>query len=174
MPIYVFTEDHKATTISHIIETVDSYNEKYRNLDDSITWRVQIQKPTEGTDIIPFAAFSGTTTQPLEVLGLKNPAVFSDDEFTDFGNYYRVIDSFDENVNFRVRDINQSEKVFKEFFEKNPEYSDIVFESDEIKYRLASGTVGIQHATNEVIEKGELPMLGAVYIVMISLVFTTN
>ena len=40
-------------------------------------------KPTEGTEIIPFAAFSGTTTQPLDVLG-SNPAVFSDDEFTDF------------------------------------------------------------------------------------------
>ena len=72
--------------------------------------------------------------QPLEVLGLKNPAVFTDDEFTDFayengfnsrnlwvqnlGNYYRDIDSFDENVNFRVKDIKQSEKVFKEFFER--------------------------------------------------------
>ncbi len=189
MPIYVFTEDHKATTISHIIETVETYNEQYRDLEESITYRVQIQKPTEGTDIIPFAAFSGTTMQSLDVLGLKNPAVFSDDEFTDFayengfnsrnlwvgslGNYYRDINSFDENVNFRVKDIKQSEKVFKEFFENNPEYSDIVFESDEIKYRLASGTVGIQHATNEVIEKGELPMMVAVYIVIIILVFTT-
>ncbi len=189
MPIYVFTEDHKATTISHIIETVESYNEKYRDLDDSLTWRVQIQKPTEGTDIIPFAAFAGTTMQSIDVLGLKNPALFSDDEFTDFAyengfnsrnlwvgnlvNYYRDIDSFDENVNFRVKDIKQSEKVFKKFFEDNPEYSDIVFESDEIKYRLASGTVGIQHATNEVIEKGELPMMVAVYIVIIILVFAT-
>ena len=116
MPIYVFTEDHKATTISHIIKTVELYNEQYRDLEDSITYRVQIQKPTEGTDIIPFAAFSGTTLRPLEVLGLKNPAVFTDDEFTDFayengfnsrnlwvgslGNYYRDIGSFDENVNF--------------------------------------------------------------------------
>ena len=43
MPIYVFTEDHKATTISHIIKTVELYNEQYRDLEDSITYRVQIQ-----------------------------------------------------------------------------------------------------------------------------------
>ena len=72
MPIYVFTEDHKATTISHIIETVESYNKQYRDLEDSITYRVQIQKPTEGTEIIPFAAFSGTTMQSLDVLHKKS------------------------------------------------------------------------------------------------------
>jgi len=38
---------------------------------------------------------------------------------------------------------------------------------------LASGTVGIQHATNQVIEEGELPMMIAVYIVIVILVFAT-
>ena len=33
--------------------------------------------------------------------------------------------------------------------------------------------MGIQHATNEVIEEGELPMMIAVYIVIVILVFTT-
>ena len=57
--------------------------------------------------------------------------------------------------------------------QENPEYSHILFDTDEIKYRLASGTVGIQHATNQVIEEGELPMMIAVYIVIIILVFAT-
>ena len=125
----------------------------------------------------------------LKILNAENPVLFTDDEFTEFGyqnefnsrnlwvqnlgNYYRDIDSFDENVNFRVKDIKQSEQVIKDFFKDNPEYSHLVFDTDEIKYRLASGTVGIQHATNEVIEEGELPMMIAVYIVIIILVFTT-
>ena len=189
MPIYVFTEDHKATTISKVVEIIDDYNKKFRSLDETITWRVMIEKPAEGTDVIPYAAVVGGTNTPLENLDSKNPYLFSDDEFTDFayesgfnsrnlwvqslGNYYRDIDSFDENVNFRVKDIKQSETVLKNFFSEKPEYSHIIYESDEIKYRLASGTVGIQHATNQVIEEGELPMMIAVYIVIIILVFAT-
>ena len=88
-------------------------------------------------------------------------------------NYYRDIDSFDDNVNYMVKDIKQSEISIKEFFKNNPEFESIIFESDEIKNRLASGSVGIQHATNEVIEKGELPMMIIVYIVILILVFVT-
>ena len=189
MPIYVFTQDHKATTISHIIHKIEDYNEKFRSLEDTITFRVLIQKPSEGTDIIPFANFVASTEQPLEDIGAENPKLFTDDEFTDYGykngfnsrnlwvtnlgNYYRSIEDFDENVNFRVKDIKQSEKVFQDFFKSNPEYSHVIFETDEIKYRLASGTVGIQHATNEIIETGELPMMLIVYAVIIVLVFVT-
>ena len=189
MPIYVFTQDHKATTISHIIHKMQDYNEKFRSLEDTITFRVLIQKPSEGTDVIPFANFVASTEQPLEDIGAENPKLFTDDEFTDYGykngfnsrnlwvtnlgNYYRSIEDFDENVNFRVKDIKQSEKVFQDFFKSNPEYSHVIFETDEIKYRLASGTVGIQHATNEIIETGELPMMLIVYAVIIVLVFVT-
>ena len=132
MPIYVFTQDHKATTISHIIHKIEDYNEKFRSLEDTITFRVLIQKPSEGTDIIPFANFVASTEQPLEDIGAENPKLFTDDEFTDYGykngfnsrnlwvtnlgNYYRSIEDFDENVNFRVKDIKQSEKVFQDFF----------------------------------------------------------
>ena len=189
MPIYVFTQDHKATTISHIIHKIEDYNEKFRSLEDTITFRVLIQKPSEGTDIIPFANFVASTEQPLEDIGAENPKLFTDDEFTDYGykngfnsrnlwvtnlgNFYRSIEDFDENVDFRVKDIKQSEKVFQDFFKSNPEYSHVIFETDEIKYRLASGTVGIQHATNEIIETGELPMMLIVYAVIIVLVFVT-
>ena len=47
MPIYVFTEDHKATTISHIIHQIEDYNQKFRELEDTITFRVLIQKPSD-------------------------------------------------------------------------------------------------------------------------------
>ena len=189
MPLYVFTEDHKATTISTVINRIKEYNNNFRDMEDTLTWRVMIQKPAEGTTIIPYASFSGTTEQPLEDLGAENPVIFNDDKFTDFayengfnsrslwvgslGNYYRNIEAFDEKVDFKVKDIKKSEQVFKDFFERNPDYSHLIFETDEIKYRLASGSVGIQHATNEVIENGELPMMVIVYAVIVVLVFVT-
>ena len=189
MPIYVFTEDHKATTISRLVEVLEEYNKKFRDSDETLTFRVLIEKPAEGTEIIPDASFVGSNELPVEDLGVENPIIFNDDEFTDFSYekgfnsrnlwttnlvaYYRDIDSYDAKTDFRVNDIKQSEIVFKEFFQENPEYSHILFDTDEIKYRLASGTVGIQHATNQVIEEGELPMMIAVYIVIVILVFAT-
>ena len=189
MPIYVFTEDHKATTISRLVEFLEEYNKQFRDSDETLTFRVLIEKPAEGTEIIPDASFVGSNERPVTDLGVENPVIFTDDEFTDFSYekgfnsrnlwttnlvaYYRDIDSYDEKTDFRVRDIKRSEMVFKEFFQENPEYSHILFDTDEIKYRLASGTVGIQHATNQVIEEGELPMMIAVYIVIIILVFAT-
>ena len=191
MPIYVFTEDHKATTLNTVISSIEEYNEKFRELDDTITFKTLIAKPSEGTDVIPAVdSLGGEETNIEDLLNINNPKIFTDDEFTDFGykngfntrnimlgpgliNYYRDIDSFDDNVNYMVGDIKQSEISFKEFFNNNPEFESIIFESDEIKNRLASGSVGIQYATNEVIEKGELPMMIIVYIVIFILVFVT-
>jgi len=191
MPIYVFTEDHKATTLNTVIHSIEEYNEKFRELDDTITFKTLIAKPAEGTDVIPAVdSLGGEETNIEDLLNINNPKIFTDDEFTDFGyengfntrnimlgpgliNYYRDIDSFDDNVNYMVGDIKQSEISFKEFFNNNPEFESIIFESDEIKNRLASGSVGIQYATNEVIEKGELPMMIIVYIVIFILVFVT-
>ena len=191
MPIYVFTEDHKATTLNTVISSIEEYNEKFRELDDTITFKTLIAKPAEGTDVIPAVdSLGGEETNIEDLLNINNPKIFTDDEFTDFGyengfntrnimlgpgliNYYRDIDSFDDNVNYMVSDIKQSEISFKEFFNNNPEFESIIFESDEIKNRLASGSVGIQYATNEVIEKGELPMMIIVYIVIFILVFVT-
>ncbi len=191
MPIYVFTEDHKATTLNTVIKSIENYNEKFRELDDTITFKTLIAKPAEGTDVIPSVdSLGGEETKIDDLLNINNPKIFTDDEFTDFGyengfntrnlmlgpgliNYYRDIDSFDDNVNHMVKDIKQSEISIKEFFKNNPEFESIIFESDEIKNRLASGSVGIQYATNEVIEKGELPMMIIVYIVILILVFVT-
>ncbi len=191
MPIYVFTEDHKATTLNTVIKSIEEYNEKFRELDDTITFKTLIAKPAEGTDVIPAVdSLGGEETNIEDLLNIDNPKIFTDDEFTDFGyengfntrnimlgpgliNYYRDIDSFEDNVNYMVKDIKQSEISIKEFFKNNPEFESIIFESDEIKNRLASGSVGIQYATNEVIEKGELPMMIIVYIVILILVFVT-
>ncbi len=53
----------------------------------------------------------------------------------------------------------------KAFRERNPD--------DRIKVRLASGNVGVQAATNEVLETTELPMMLYVYLTIIALVLFT-
>ena len=63
--------------------------------------------------------------------------------------------------------------AIKKFFNENEDIPAIVYDMDEINYRLASGTVGIQHATNEIIEESELPMMLIVYAVIFLLVFGT-
>ena len=126
MPIYVFTEDHKATTISHLIEKIEEYNVKFRELGETITFKTLIARPTEGTNIIPLVeSLGGEETNIEDLQNIQSPKIFNDDEFTDWayeqgfnsrnlfvgslGNYYRDIESFDESVNFRVKDIKQSD-----------------------------------------------------------------
>jgi uncharacterized protein len=45
--------------------------------------------------------------------------------------------------------------------------------SERVKIRLASGNVGVQAATNEVLEATELPMMLYVYLTIVALVFLT-
>jgi uncharacterized protein len=44
---------------------------------------------------------------------------------------------------------------------------------ESVKVRLASGNVGVQAATNEVLERTELPMMLYVYVTIVALVFVT-
>ena len=62
----------------------------------------------------------------------------------------------------RAVTINRVVKAADEFIASNP--------AEGIKFRLASGNVGIMAATNEVIAEQEIPMLIAVYIAIIVLV----
>ena len=52
MPIYIFTEDHKATTISHIIEEIENYKLKFINSDSTFMMKSFFKRPAEGTDFI--------------------------------------------------------------------------------------------------------------------------
>jgi predicted RND superfamily exporter protein len=56
-------------------------------------------------------------------------------------------------------------RAVKSFRAENP--------NDSVKVRLASGNVGVQAATNEVLEATELPMMLYVYLTIVALVFLT-
>ena len=75
MPIYVFTEDHKASTISTVIEKIEKYNENFRSSDETFTFRYMIQRPAEGTSVIPYAFGVGSTELPIDSLGAQNPCI---------------------------------------------------------------------------------------------------
>ena len=191
MPIYIFTEDHKATTISHIIEEIENYKLKFINSDSTFTMKSFFKRPAEGTDFISDAQvvsgsfFAGT----IEDWNITQHKYFNTDEWVLFGhennfnvrdlwnikllNYLRDIDQYDEKLEPAVREIRKADTAIKKFFNENQDIPAIVYDMDEINYRLASGTVGIQHATNEIIEESELPMMLIVYAVIFLLVFGT-
>ena len=120
LKIHALARDHKATTLNTVIQSIEEYNEKFRELEDTITFKTLIAKPAEGTDVIPAVdSLGGEETNIEDLLNINNPKIFTDDEFTDFGyengfntrnimlglgliNYYRDIDSFDDNVNYMV------------------------------------------------------------------------
>ena len=71
------------------------------------------------------------------------------------------------------REILAARKAITNLFNENPSADAIAYRIDDTNFRLASGTVGIMHATNEVIEESELPMMLLVYAVIVFLVFIT-
>jgi predicted RND superfamily exporter protein len=88
-------------------------------------------------------------------------------------SYFRDIDQYDEKLEPAVREIRKADTAIKKFFNENRDIPAIVYDMDEVNFRLASGTVGIQHATNEIIEESEIPMMLIVYAVIFLLVFGT-
>ena len=190
MPIYIFTEDHKATTISHIIEEIENYKDQFLKSDATYTMKSFIKRPSEGTDFISEAnVVSGFYAGELKDWNINEHEYFNSDEWILFGHennfnvrdlwtnkltsYFRDIDQYDEKLEPAVREIRKADIAIKTFFNENPDVPAIVYDMEEINFRLASGTVGIQHATNEIIEESEIPMMMIVYAVIFLLVFGT-
>ena len=191
MPIYIFTEDHKATTISHIIASINEYKGKFLNSDNTFTFKSYIRKPVSGTNFISdLGVISGySVANTPEEVGVTNYKYFNTDDWILFGyendfnvrelwtnkllNYFRDIGQFDEKTDPRVKEVKKADSAIKEFFNENIEIDSVVYDMEEINFRLASGSVGIQHATNEIIEESELPMMLIVYAVIFLLVFGT-
>ena len=188
MPVYIFTKDHKATTIAHIIDEIKLYQQQFLQSEDSVTWRTYFKRPDSGNDFFNDVDNIPSINEP-ETYNVNNYDYLSQDEWTLFGhennfnvrnlftfnlvNYYRDITNFDAKIDPKVKDIKNSDVALKKYFDDNPDIDYLVNDLDEINFRLASGTVGIQHATNEIIEKSEIPMMVIVYVVIFILVFGT-
>ena len=187
LPVYIFTEDHKATTIEHVINATKEYQNKYQSLDIAIDF-YNVFLPPEGEKPYPNVLVTYGIEIDYEAEGLDSVIEFSKEEWIDFGyknnfntrslgtprlNAMMQDTRLDEIDTALSREILAARKAITNLFNENPSADAIAYRIDDTNFRLASGTVGIMHATNEVIEESELPMMLLVYAVIVFLVFIT-
>ena len=187
LPVYIFTEDHKATTIEHVINATKEYQNKYQSLDIAIDF-YNVFLPPEGEKPYPNVLVTYGAEIDYEAEGLDSVIEFSKEEWIDFGyknnfntrslgtprlNAMMQDTRLDEIDTALSREILAARKAITNLFNENPSADAIAYRLDDTNFRLASGTVGIMHATNEVIEESELPMMLLVYAVIVFLVFIT-
>lgn len=186
LPVYIFTEDHKATTIEHVITAAQNYQSEYQKLDQAISFKTVFTPPTGENPYPEVLATYGSGIEKGEE-GINEIKTFTKEEWINFGyqNNFNTrslisgrLDTLfkDEQLSSydtkEMKDINSARDAINDYFKTNT-YDALVISYDDTNFRLASGTVGIMHATNEVIETSELPMMLLVYAVIIFLVFIT-
>ena len=186
LPVYIFTEDHKATTIEHVITAAQNYQSEYQKLDQAISFKTVFTPPTGKNPYPEVLTTYGSGIEKGEE-GIDEIKTFTEEEWINFGyqNNFNTrslvsgrlstlfkdeqLSSYDTK---EMKDINLARDAINDYFKTNT-YDALVTPYDDTNFRLASGTVGIMHATNEVIETSELPMMLLVYAVIIFLVFIT-
>ena len=186
LPVYIFTEDHKATTIEHVITAAQNYQSEYQKLDQAISFKTVFTPPTGENPYPEVLTTYGSGIEKGEE-GINEIKTFTEEEWINFGyqNNFNTrslvsgrlstlfkdeqLSSYDTK---EMKDINSARDAINDYFKTNT-YDALVIPYDDTNFRLASGTVGIMHATNEVIETSELPMMLLVYAVIIFLVFIT-
>ena len=187
LPVYIFTKDHKANTIEHVINAAKEYQNKYQLLDSAIEFN-QGFLPPEGDNLFPRIYTNYGMEIDHSVEGFDNYIDFTKEEWIDFGykNNFNTRNLFTQRLNSLFLDEKLSEydteetknilaarNAISKLFLDNPSLDAVTYKTDDTNFRLASGTVGIMHATNEVIEISELPMMLLVYAVIVFLVFIT-
>ena len=186
LPVYIFTEDHKATTIEHVITAAQNYQSEYQKLDQAISFKTVFTPPAGENPYPEVLTTYGSGIEKGEE-GINEIKTFTEEEWINFGyqNNFNTrslvsgrlstlfkdeqLSSYDTK---EMKDINSARGAINDYFKTNT-YDALVTPYDDTNFRLASGTVGIMHATNEVIETSELPMMLLVYAVIIFLVFIT-
>ena len=186
LPVYIFTEDHKATTIEHVITAAQNYQSEYQKLDQAISFKTVFTPPAGENPYPEVLTTYGSGIEKGEE-GINEIKTFTEEEWINFGyqNNFNTrslvsgrlstlfkdeqLSSYDTK---EMKDINSARDAINDYFKTNT-YDALVTPYDDTNFRLASGTVGIMHATNEVIETSELPMMLLVYAVIIFLVFIT-
>ena len=84
LPVYIFTEDHEATTIEHVINATKEYQNKYQSLDIAIDF-YNVFLPPEGEKPYPNVLVTYGAEIDYEAEGLDSVIEFSKEEWIDFG-----------------------------------------------------------------------------------------
>ena len=161
MPIMIFTEDHKATTINRIVKVVKEFREKYPpKIDEKLTALVQA--------IYNYDANNDKSIKKLMEFASK----LGDEPAAKFKNIAEVAYNFDIKNKADVDYLTDEVKTYKL---NNPQKLTNLPEvaEGEVRFRLATGNVGVMAATNDVVAKAQMPMLIMVYAAIVILCLLT-
>ena len=161
MPVMIFTEDHKASTISRVVAAVDEYREAYPpKVDKNLTEAVDSVYAFDRND----SASVNNLITAINALGDETPIKLSA-----IGD---SVSGFD--VNSKA-DMDSLSSVIETFKTNNPQKQTHLDElaEGEVRFRLATGNVGVMASTNDVVKAAQMPMLILVYAAIIVLCLLT-
>ena len=179
LPVAVFLEDHKATTIKQAVEAVKEFraNNQMYMFRDAGTWRAFTQEEFDALSddaktLIDFGIYVQLDGNGgIADVGGKRADIFAEDG-ADEARLTEIAERrsrYPENIVTLLDDGAQSGWSFNATDGAQVQNSTV----KNINIRLASGNAGIMAATNEEIETSETPMMLLVYAVIVVLVFTT-
>ena len=161
MPIMIFTEDHKSTTINKVIEAVNKYKSDNPPRTDTIATNfVKAIRSFDRNNQLSIGELSSTAkgmgTDVTEKYKPIIDALFNIDisSSKDLELLTEEVDSFNENYPARLEDFDE-------------------LANGEVRFRLAAGNVGVMAATNDVVKKAQIPMLILVYSAIVILCLLT-
>jgi hypothetical protein len=161
MPIMIFTDDHKATTINTIVAAVNDFRDRYpAKTDEKATRLVK--------SIYAYNPSKKSTIQDLidavvSINGEPNAR-------------FQMISEAVDNLNINnVKDVEHLTTEVETYRLNNPERLTKLDElaEGEVRFRLATGNVGVMAATNDVVKKAQMPMLILVYAAIVLLCLLT-
>lgn len=153
MPVMIFTTDHKADTIKHIVSKIKDYNDKYGYTKLTSAER----KLTDAAEVkaINEAYVNKMVSREVERQVKALPEGKAD------------VDAITKAVTAEVKDDYDPVAV-------GDMYAENVSDDDSeahVRFRLATANVGVMAATNEVVEAKQLPIVYTVYAVIVILCF---
>lgn len=161
MPVMIFTEDHKATTINTVVAAVNKYRQDNPpKTDPNITQVVRAIYDFDSKDESSIKAL-------LAIVGKLG------DEPAE--KFKGIIDtSYNLDIN-KEKDVGYLSSEIKNYVLNNPKKLTQLDElaEGEVRLRLATGNVGVMASTNDVVKEAQMPMLIMVYAAIIVLCLLT-
>lgn len=155
MPIMIFTEDHKATTINRVVAAVKDFRDQNKpKTDEALTKLVSA--------IFDYDNQNKASVQNLMAaarpLGEESPV-----------KYEGIVNATND------EDLERLDDAVSTYILNNPAKLTNLDElaEGEVRFRLATGNVGVMAATNDVVKKAQMPMLIMVYAAIIILCLLT-
>ncbi len=161
MPIMIFTEDHKASTINRVVAAVNQYKlENPAKTDPNLTSVVQAIHAFDNSD-------------QSSIQALKDAAANFKDTVPD--KLAKVIEASSQLNVSNDSDVNDLTGEVETYILNNPAKLTQLDEVavDEVRFRLATGNVGVMASTNDVVKAAQMPMLILVYAAIVLLCLLT-